>query len=740
MSFHLPSVEEIQKRCPKIGNDAKLHDYVFNIKQYDLKEIKKFVNKNYWKQPDFLVLYIVKMSTLRSENIDLYVDVIYEFVMKTGHKISPFVLSRVNIVFIRKLFEKGLFTSEDIKGIFYGGTHISNFPMKEYLDLNFKVTYPEYKKGDIENTSYVPINDDYTQYGYTKDSIEYILKNDLVDQLPQKYLEKKNQKLYVNCLDSGRSYYELDCISFAAFYGSYKCFKYLVDSGADYDNTTCRNAVRGGNMDIIMFLQSKGMSFNDCLKAANMYNRNDIFEWLVNNGFATPTAQNPPLYECIKFGNIQIAYYMVVNFKCVDDKDSRDRRSVHFGSRFSSMEFYDWLVNDNGAIYNNHCTRFLLPLHNACRFGRFDIVKFLVQKYKEDGLNPKKYIADAKLGRSCVHCAAWSGNIELFKYVAEMAPECINEADGRFGMTPLYCALIANQIDIVKLIINEFHGNVNEIDGGLFGENISRLVTAAKANYGEIVRFLLAKGANPNIETYSGKNPLLYASNHSNYYMMYLLLKKGNKQNGAELIRAAHSVTTMKWLLKRGSKFILTNDHEEGNSKKPKMNALHFAAIYGTIEEIKFLLEHHFDINSRDINMRTPIYRAVFIPEVIDLGFLEKTKDEEWNARAFDNVKFMIEWGSRPNAKEEDKVDINAVDCDNRNILWPAVKSQNEELIRYLLTDDLTKNINYRLIDANDETLYDYMISRQLHLKVIEEIFPERCHNEEEEDDENSSF
>ena len=85
-----------------------------------------------------------------------------------------------------------------------------------------------------------------------------------------------------NYIMSNRSFdrYTVNRIGVAALFGSVKCFKYLMITGATINKDTCMLAVAGGNNEIIHLCEQKRHRFEDCLIVSLMYHRFEIFEWL----------------------------------------------------------------------------------------------------------------------------------------------------------------------------------------------------------------------------------------------------------------------------------------------------------------------------------------------------------------------------------------------------------------------------------------------------------------------------
>lgn len=121
----------------------------------------------------------------------------------------------------------------------------------------------------------------------------YFIANDSIDDL-QHLLN--NSKLDLNSRNSPSSYewrsFLQKCPTFlqiAAFFGSVKCFKYLLLNGANLNNndfegkTIAQFAVAGGNNEIIRILHQSNVSFAGTLQVAALFHRNEIFRWILEN-------------------------------------------------------------------------------------------------------------------------------------------------------------------------------------------------------------------------------------------------------------------------------------------------------------------------------------------------------------------------------------------------------------------------------------------------------------------------
>ncbi|KAH0793109.1 cask-interacting protein (caskin) 1,2 [Histomonas meleagridis] len=71
----------------------------------------------------------------------------------------------------------------------------------------------------------------------------------------------------------------ISLINYAAYFGSPKCFKYLMDKGAKLINTS-KYASAGGNLEIIKLCEQRRLLFKSSYKASIRFHRNEVFQYL----------------------------------------------------------------------------------------------------------------------------------------------------------------------------------------------------------------------------------------------------------------------------------------------------------------------------------------------------------------------------------------------------------------------------------------------------------------------------
>ncbi|KAJ5169200.1 uncharacterized protein N7482_004794 [Penicillium canariense] len=149
------------------------------------------------------------------------------------------------------------------------------------------------------------------------------------------------------------------------------------------------------------------------------------------------------------------------------------------------------------------------------------------------------------------------------------------------GRAPLHYAAEIGHIEIVKLLLDKgADPNINEVHSGR-----TPLYYAAEKGYNEVVKLLLDKGANPNTnEVRDGRTPLHCAVGKGYNEVVKLLLDKGANPNSKDRSKIIRVVWT----------------------------PLYYASVIGHNEMVKQLLDEGFDPNINEVRGGwTPLYYAV---------------------------------------------------------------------------------------------------------------------------------
>ena len=251
------------------------------------------------------------------------------------------------------------------------------------------------------------------------------------------------------------------------------------------------------------------------------------------------------------------------------------------------------LLLQHGAKVDSLCTSALVE---ASKNAHIDAVELLLKH----GLDVN---GSASRSNGTIYTplsiAARYNHIEMAKLLLQNGAK-LNLNGGFRHETALYHASAQGHIQFVQLLL--------EIGADINGEDSKRaswtppLAGAARYNQSEVVKLLLAKGADPNQDEGS---PLVKASLFDHVKIVELLLAKGadpNLKKGAALSYAARygHVDIMQLLLEHGAK-----DNSE------HVSLLSVASENGRVKAVELLLERGADSDPNKDGYRTPLYLAV---------------------------------------------------------------------------------------------------------------------------------
>jgi ankyrin repeat protein len=232
----------------------------------------------------------------------------------------------------------------------------------------------------------------------------------------------------------------------------------------------------------------------------------------------------------------------------------------------------------------------------------------------------------------------------------------VNEV-GSEGTTPLIEAIYRRRDNLVKFLLEK------GADPNLKNEKgITPLYAALDGEYGPsdlLVKTLVAAGSRVGEPVSGGWIPLHKAAEHKYGDITAFLLENGAEVDAQNLA----SLTPLMCVEKNADNAVLLIDagaNVRATDNKGR-TPLHFAARNNNTDVAFFLLNAGADVNSRDNSGKTPLHLAFEKRWSQDtlLGFLD----------------FMLDKGA----------DINAVASDGKSLLQIAEKKNNHEIISYLL-------------------------------------------------------
>jgi hypothetical protein len=151
-------------------------------------------------------------------------------------------------------------------------------------------------------------------HGYEPGSLGYVLKYD--DRESLIFLSMNPEfnflaKIYLSDCDLafGKKLKRPSLIAISAFYGSVRCFKFLLLNGYQMRPSICKNSIRGGNTEIISLCEQEHGDFSKCLPISVQFLRNEIADSLLTVNPVFRFSFN----DCIPSMNVQGLCFLLEN-------------------------------------------------------------------------------------------------------------------------------------------------------------------------------------------------------------------------------------------------------------------------------------------------------------------------------------------------------------------------------------------------------------------------------------------
>jgi len=318
---------------------------------------------------------------------------------------------------------------------------------------------------------------------------------------------------------------------------------------------------------------------------------------------------------------------------------------IHDAVKSGNLEKVKIFLQGNKDLMNQKDQQGKTPLHHAIETGHDHIAKYLIVQGADLDLKDEN-------NDSLLHYAAFMGSLEIADMLLKKGVTSINEGD-KENMTPLHLSCERGHPEIVKLLLD--HGADIEAKDGMGRTPLA--FTAGSRNM-EVVHILVERGADINYSVaYQGrsysaltlaamygfkdlvdylidkevdiaKNILEYTLQlavQRNLPRLYdYVQEKGLdiariKDRIPDLIHSAAASGSLEIL-----KSLLNHGFDIAQKDKDGWTLLHYAASGGKIEMMKHFLDKGVDINSRNIKGETAFNLAVYYEHKEATAFLKK--------------------------------------------------------------------------------------------------------------------
>ena len=719
----------------KIAEKFEIHDLIDQLTQFK-EEFKDLEHYNKFSEIEILMYFQDLLSKIDEENFKIKTSVIYSMYLYIGDEFFKSFLRSFSYLYPKK-YQLYLQIAEMINS--------------KYSKFELDVDFSKKKSSNSERYDFY----DGPRINYALSSL--IIKDD-VDSLQKLSSNPKihisEERVFIKLDNSFRCKKiepECNAIECAAFYGSLKCFKFLLLNIKLNSENLAKYAIAGGNPEIIHICEQQKCNFKDTLDIAIAFHHNDIVQWIVYNDIdgikwnILDICANAINFDMFQFflngttGTVSneekfVAKYILYVFQYYNVQlESND--FIDFILKYKSMKFTDkfgliYCSNEKAKlfyiIFSNMSGNYVYenPLNIAAYNGDCEMCKLLISHSKNDeneDENSSRNELFIHLQRSIqfnlvkneelgpIFYAVQSGSFETVKYLMK---ECIVEKQSDDKINPLHMVAMLNLIEMGKLLVESY--DINSFDY----QNHTPLMYAIKYHSLEFIQFLLQQPTiDINIQDKGGLTPLHYAIIENDILTFKQLF---NMEKINAFLIDSHKSTIWHFAVK----FKRIEIFKEIFSKtKEKINeadingktALMYAIIHESEDFFNLLIEYEgIDLNIKDnegqsalsIAMNRFLYRenndSVTI-EVMICKLLSKNSIDVNIGDSFGDTPIMIA-AKKKSLKfykmisDKGDVDYNHVNMNGQNLMHFAAEMKDAELQKIIIENDkIDININDEL-------------------------------------------
>ncbi|KAL3426988.1 hypothetical protein PVAG01_00497 [Phlyctema vagabunda] len=362
-------------------------------------------------------------------------------------------------------------------------------------------------------------------------------------------------------------------------------------------------------------------------------------------------------------------------------------------------------------------------LYEAADYQHVDTVGVLL----EMGADPN---SEGQEFGNALQAAAYDGNEDMLKVLLDhnADPNRVY-GDHTYG-TALQAAAFQGSIVNVELLV-ERGALINEPACGRYG---NALHAACSANRLDVVKFLLAQGADPNARGGELSYPIIAAANYGHMEIIELLLEhnaevnvSGGDGNGSTLVHAAFELprSTLELICDRGADIHYMDD--DGDT------AFTMAAASGDTDSVRFLIEKGSNIQVIG-KWGGALYRATengncdCMKALLESGVnVNQEGGDEHTALQcasscgnVEGVKLLLDHGA----------DVNIIGGTFQTALQAAASAEELEIVELLLEKGAHVNVQggrhgtalHAAVGRDSQELVDALVSHGANINAVDEV------------------
>ena len=479
-------------------------------------------------------------------------------------------------------------------------------------------------------------------------------------------------------------------------------------------NTLLNENIDKGNIDIVEYLMS-------VFSSKEIYNYNKLHQLV--------TVQKPGAEKKLEIKNKMstnknnILHVTPVHLACINPnekvleevlknggetefQDNMGRKPISYAATCKGPGPLKLLIKRKCNVNDRERAGFT-PIIHACRTGRYENVKLLLENGADPMLKPRPGQCMS------IHFACMKdteNNLKILKLLLDKKPEMIN-INGSGKKTPLHFAVLYNCPKIVEFLVRK-GAKINQ--GDKFAR--SPLLLSCKYGYSKITKYLIECGANIKKCDNSQNSPLHYACAFGNLECVKILLDYGADINclnmwknlPIEIALLKNHYGIVKYLI-NNDKFSVDTHFGNGNT------ILLFYLLdidNSTFEKIKYIIEEKKGsakiTNSNKMNafhfLTHFTYRAflsTFIPYHEKQKLTEEKHKNKYHPEYIEVLKKYIHFLKENGCEQDLENNIG------QTPLMLALKNKNFEFAEIMI-ETYKKDIDIKRLDNNGFNIFDY--------------------------------
>jgi len=276
------------------------------------------------------------------------------------------------------------------------------------------------------------------QYGWPRKSIGYAIKYDDVEKLKEIYEQpsfKHLPSIDWSTFEWAKDPNTTDFWAITAYFGSLKCFRYLLMNKKCPQGFTTSYAIMGGNLDIIRLCEYPQMVYSQYINVSIKCRMNDVFEWLLQNSNDAIIDPNLCLIQrSLRMFLVSISYPNGINFV-----------SNNKSPLFWAGELFPFMVTY--LIRNGAKPIFTEADQIACVSNGFIDNLYYFQE------NIHGYNIKTANGQTLLHLASQNGHLAVVRFLLRQG--CNIDAVDHLLNTPLHVALSVENRLIAGFLLDQ---------------------------------------------------------------------------------------------------------------------------------------------------------------------------------------------------------------------------------------------------------------------------------------------